>query len=115
MPQGFVVFIRNSEPQLKRCHSKPQLKECHVFFPYPETQLKEHSNKLIFKVSPKTYKPRKSKQVTNPDSALSCRTTPKPLGVVPNWLAEGPGCQALRIVVLFIFQLLLGINFPIVR
>jgi len=53
-----------------------------MFFPYPEPQFKEHSSKMIFKVSPKTCKPRKSKQVTNPDSALSSGATPKPLGEV---------------------------------
>jgi len=29
--QGFLVFIRHLEAQIKRCHSKPQLKECYVF------------------------------------------------------------------------------------
>ena len=51
--QGMLVFIRHPEPQLKGCHSEPQLKECHMFTLYLEPQLKEHSNKSIFKVSPK--------------------------------------------------------------
>ncbi|QCD89266.1 hypothetical protein DEO72_LG4g210 [Vigna unguiculata] len=47
--QGMLVFIRHPEPQLKGCHSEPQLKECHMFTLYLEPQLKEHSNKSIFK------------------------------------------------------------------
>jgi len=39
--QGFLVFIRHPEPQLKRCYSEPQLKEYHVLNPYPEPQLKD--------------------------------------------------------------------------
>ncbi|QCE14576.1 hypothetical protein DEO72_LG11g1579 [Vigna unguiculata] len=38
--QGFLVFIRHPEPQLKRCYYEPQLKEYHVLNPYPEPQLK---------------------------------------------------------------------------
>ena len=37
--QGFLVFIRHPEPQLKRCYSEPQLKEYHLLNPHPEPQL----------------------------------------------------------------------------
>jgi len=59
------VFIHHLETQLQRCHFKPQLKECHVFSLYPEPQLKEHSSKTIFKVSPKHCRPRTSKQTSS--------------------------------------------------
>ncbi|QCE11218.1 hypothetical protein DEO72_LG10g2451 [Vigna unguiculata] len=56
----------------KSCHSESQLKEYHVLNPYPEPQLKgyvlshnsRNTNKLIFKVSPKPYRPRTLKQPT---------------------------------------------------
>ena len=60
---------RQSKPQLKRCHSEPQLKNVTCLTLswaithgiHSEPQLKEHSSKLIIKVSLKSCRPRISK------------------------------------------------------
>jgi len=53
-----------------------------MFNPYPEPQLKEHSNKLTFKVSPKPCRSRTSKanKIPSSASALSPGATLEPLG-----------------------------------
>ena len=61
-------------------HLEPQLKECHMFNPYPEPQLKEHSSKSIFKVSPKPCRSRTSKTHNDSASVLSPSVAPKLAG-----------------------------------
>ena len=56
--QEFLVFLRQPEPQLKRCDSVPQLKEYHMLNPYPEhnsrnttclTPIPSHNSKDTFR------------------------------------------------------------------
>jgi len=108
------VFISHLEPQLKRCHSEPQPRNAMCLTPISshnsrdtfrattqgirsESQLKEHSSKLTFEVSPKPCRSHTSKQ-TNHKSCLCiiawrCSRAVKRY-TLPDRLAGASCCQA---------------------